>query len=39
MNKILNYICTFVQAAAQARAATALTRMGRWRDAQALMNK
>lgn len=27
------------QAAAQAKAATALTRMGRWRDAQSLMNK
>jgi hypothetical protein len=39
MKKFLHVIIAFLQAASTARAATALTRMGRWREAQALMNK
>jgi hypothetical protein len=39
MKKILQCIYSCLEAASAARAATVLTRMGRWREAQALMKK
>jgi len=39
MKNLFAKILMFLEAASVARAATVLTRMGRWREAQALMNK
>lgn len=39
MKNFLKLIYSCLEAASTARAATVLTRMGRWREAQALMKK
>jgi hypothetical protein len=39
MKKFFVQITSLLQAIGTARAATILTRMGRWRDAQSLMSK
>ncbi len=39
MKRIIKLFIDFLESASQARAATVLTRMGRWKEAQQLMNK
>ncbi len=39
MKKFLSLIIAFLESASQARAATVLTRMGRWKEAKQLMSK